>query len=80
MGENSLFEMEYNPGNEVVIRIKSAKLHLMPDSTKGHIKTARKEMLLALRDLVDSAVRREDTHTEGDKVEPKMRRKKIVVE
>ena len=79
MGENSLFEVEYNPDNEVVIRIKSSKLHLMPDGTREHIKTARKEMMLALRDLIDSSLKREQDH-ESHKSENKSRRKKIVVE
>ena len=55
---DSIFEVEYHPGEEVVLRFKSPRFRGLPDSTKQHLLVARKEMLLALRSMLDRAIER----------------------
>jgi len=50
-----VFEVEREPGEEVVIRIRLPKLS---GAARGHLKSARKEGLLALRSLIDAAIER----------------------
>ena len=66
---DSVFEVEYHPGEEVVLRFKSPKFRWLPDSTKQHLLVARKEMLLALRSMLDRAIERmeEPGETKGRK-------------
>ncbi len=69
---DSFFEVEYHPGEEVVLRFKYPKMrHLLPDTTKGHLATAQKEILMALRDILDAAVSR----TPAEEPPPKRKRK-----
>lgn len=55
---DTIFEIEHRPGEEVVLRFKSPQFRLLPDSTRQHLRSARKEMLLALRDMLDKAIER----------------------
>lgn len=55
MGEK-LFECEYEPGEGVVLRIKPFKAKILPASVKSHVRAARKEILLALRSLLDEVI------------------------
>ncbi len=55
---DSIFEVEYHPGEEVVLRFKSPRLRGLPDATRQHLSAARKEMLLALRSMLDRAIER----------------------
>jgi hypothetical protein len=55
---NSIFEIEHHPGEEVVLRFKSPQFRLLPDSTRQHLRSARKEILLALRDMLDKTIER----------------------
>jgi len=55
---NSIFEIEHRPGEEVVLRFKSPQFRHLPDSTKQHLRSARKEALLALRSMLDRAIER----------------------
>ena len=71
-----VFEVEYHPGEEVVLRFKAPTLSVMPEATRGHFRTAGKEMLLALRSLLDKAIERAE---EAEKTEAK-KRTKIEVE
>ena len=66
---DSIFEVEHRPGEEVVLRFKSPKFRMLPDSTKQHLLAARKEMLLALRSMLDKAIERteETRETKGRK-------------
>ena len=67
-----VFEVEYSPGEEVVLRFKLPELPFVPEATKGHFRVARKEMLLALRSLLDKATE----HTEkAEKAKTKQRTK-----
>ncbi len=51
-----VFEIEHRPGEELVLRFKLARLSILPDEARGHFRMARKEMLLALRSLLDKAI------------------------
>ena len=57
MGER-IFEIEYHPGEEIVLRFKVSVLSVMPEATRSHFRTAHKEILLALRSLLDRAIER----------------------
>jgi len=71
-----VFEVEYHPGGEVVLRFKTRGLSVMPEATMGHFRTAHKEMLLALRSLLDKAIERAEA---AEKTKAK-KRTKIEVE
>jgi len=62
---DTIFEVEHRPGEEVVLRFKSPKFRLLPDSTRQHLRSARKEVLLALRDMLDKTIER--TEEPGEK-------------
>jgi len=49
-------EWEHRPGGEFVLRFKPPLPKILPEETRGHIKAVRKEMLLALRSLIDAAI------------------------
>jgi len=71
-----ILEVEYRPGEEVVLRIKAPKGSLLPEATRSHARMARKELLLGLRSLLDSAIESlEKREKEGEK-----KREKIEVE
>ena len=53
---DSIFELEHHPGGEVVLRFKSPKFWGMPDATRQHLLSAKKEVLLALRSMLDQAI------------------------
>ena len=67
-----VFEIEYQPGEEVVLHFKAPILSFMPEATRGHFRTAHKEMLLALRSLLDKAIERAE---EAEKTQAKERTK-----
>ena len=69
-------EWEHRPGEGLILRFKPPLGKIVPDETRGHVRAARKEMLLALRSLVDAAIVREEEA--GKKAEK--RRTKIEVE
>lgn len=71
-----VFEIEYHPGEEVVLRFKAPRLSVVPEAARGHFRTAHKEMLLALRSLLDKAIERAE---EAEKTKAK-KRTKIEVE
>jgi hypothetical protein len=49
-------------------------MNLLPEATKGHLMAARKEILIALRDILDAAVEKAP-----EKKEPAKRKRKIEV-
>jgi len=55
---DSIFEVEYHPGEEIVLHFKSPSFQWLPDSTKQHLSVARKEVLMALRSMLDRAIER----------------------
>ena len=71
-----IFEIEHHPGEEVILRLKTPTLSIMPEATRSHLRTAHKEVLLALRSLLDKAIERTE---EAEKTKAK-RRTKIEVQ
>ena len=70
-----VFEWEYHPGEELVLRFRPPVWKVLPDSAREHVLAARKETLLALRSLLDSAI------DKAEKAEKKTKAKaKIEVE
>jgi len=53
---DTIFKVEYHPGEEVVLRFKPPDFYKFPGPTKQHLLTAKKEMLLALRGMLDKAI------------------------
>ena len=51
-----MFEWQYRPGEEFVFRFRPPEISIFPEAARGHARTARKESLLALRSLIDSAI------------------------
>ncbi len=59
---DSMFEISFQPGEEVVIRLRAPDLKMMKGETVQHIIGAKKEMLLALRSLLDEAIAKTESH------------------
>ena len=55
-----ILEVEHKPGEEVVIRIRTAEFPPVPPQTRSHFRAAQKEGLLTLRSLIDVAIERMD--------------------
>ena len=72
---DSMFEISFQPGEEVVIRLRAPDLKMMKGETAQHILGAKKEMLMALRSLLDEAITKTEAHTE-----PKEEKTRIKVE
>ena len=70
---DSIFEVQYHPGEEVVLRFKSPEFKGLPEPTRQHLLTARKEMLLALRSMLDKAIEKTE-----ERAKPKGGKKKKV--
>lgn len=72
----SIFEVEYRPGEEIVLRFRSPKLRGLPDSTRQHLLAGGREALLALRTILDRAIEK----TEKPEKAPAKKRTKIKVQ
>ena len=53
-------ELEHGEGGEYVLRFKAPQLKLDSDLTGGHLKEAKKEILLAVRSLIDKLIEGEE--------------------
>jgi hypothetical protein len=71
-----IFEVEHEPGEEIVFRIKTAKFPVFSEPVRSHFWAAQKEGLLALRSLIDAAVEQ----TEKVEKPKKKERRKVKVE
>ncbi len=54
-----VLEVEYSSG-EYVLRFSPKNLRVVPEATIDHLMAANKEVLMALRDLLDGAIQRMD--------------------
>lgn len=72
---DSIFEIEYHPGEEIILHFKSPKSWGLAEPTKSHLLAAKKEMLLALRSLLDRTIERVEKADEEK--EPKRARIKV---
>ncbi len=64
---DSIFEVEHRPGEELVLRFKSPRFYGLSDSTKQHMLAAQKEILLALRSMLDGAIEKTERSSEAKK-------------
>ena len=53
-------ELEHGEGDEYVLRLRLPRIKITPDPTGGHLKQAKKEVLLAVRSLIDKAIKVEE--------------------
>jgi len=53
-----ILELERRPGEEYVLRFRPSKLRFLPETTRQHTRAAQKELLLAVRSLIDGAIER----------------------
>ena len=77
---DSPFEIHYSPGDELVIKVKSPIVsEFLPEEVRQHFWTARKEMLMSLRGMLDKAIEKVEEKAEAKS--PKSRKKtKIEIE
>ena len=73
---DSIFEIEYHPGKEVILRFKAPMLGGLPDATRQHLLASGKELLLALRGILDSVIE----YTEKPEKTKESKRTKIEVQ
>jgi len=53
-------ELEHEEGGEYVLRFRAPKIKIPTDLTGGHLKQAKKEILLAVRSLIDEVIKVEE--------------------
>jgi len=53
-------ELEHEEGGEYVLRFRAPKIKIPSDLTGGHLKQAKEEVLLAVRSLIDKAIKGEE--------------------
>lgn len=58
-------ELEHGEGGEYILRFRTPRINISPDPTGGHLKQAKKEVLLAVRSLIDEAIKGEEKKSEG---------------
>ena len=69
-------EWDYHPEEGLILRIRPMFGKLVSDEARTHVRASRKEMLLALRSLIDAVVQKME---EKEKT-PRKGRNKIKVE
>ncbi|MDI6857508.1 MAG: hypothetical protein QME71_04235 [Dehalococcoidia bacterium] len=72
-----VFECELTEDEEIVLRIRKPGMRMFSPEVRGHLLSARKEMLMAMRNLIDAALA---GLTEKEEKEQKARRTEIRVE
>jgi len=58
-------ELEHEEGGEYILRFRTPKIKISPDPTGGHLKQAKREVLLAVRSLIDEAIEGEEKKSQG---------------
>ena len=71
-------EFDYSKEEGFVIRIRPERVRAVPRETREHLLNASKEFLLALRGVLDSAIRR--IEEEGEREQPRRPRRVAVKE
>lgn len=52
----SILDYEYKPGDELVLHFHMPRMRLLPQEARNHWLESQKEMLLAMRSLLDAAI------------------------
>ena len=60
------FELEHEEGGEYVLRFRAPQVRIGPDPTGGHLKQAKKEVLLALRTILNKTIKDEEEKARGN--------------
>lgn len=60
-----VIEVNYDRDEGLTIQVRPQGLHLVPGPARGHLIEARKEVLLAFRDLLDRAISRAEEKAEA---------------
>ena len=71
----SFVEINYNSKDGFTLHVRPKDLNLIPEPTLKHARNAGKEILLAMRSIVDQAIERVEEPREGKP--PRRRRIKI---
>ena len=71
----SFVEINYNSKDGFTLHVRPKDLDLIPEPTLKHARKAGKEILLAMRSIVEQAIERVDEPREGNS--PKRRKIKI---
>jgi len=58
-------QLEHSEGGEYILRFRTPNIRISPDPAKGHLKQAKREILLAVRSLIDEAIEGEEKKSEG---------------
>ena len=74
---DSFFEVHYKPGEEVVLHFKTPDFKGLPEGTRQHMLAAKKEMLIAIRSMLDKAI---DKTEEKAKTKPRGGRTKVDIQ
>ncbi len=53
---SKILEIEQTDDDELVIHVRRPNMKLMSGETAGHLMNARKELLLAIRGVIDAAI------------------------
>lgn len=53
-------KLEHREGGEYIFKFGMPKISISSDPTRGHLKQAKKEILLAVRSIIDGTMEKED--------------------
>jgi len=51
-----IFQVEYRPGEEVVLHVRTPKIRVLPAATANHIRAMERELLEAVRSFIDVGI------------------------
>lgn len=60
-----MFEVEHRPGEGYILRFNPTAPEILPEATRSHLRAAHKEVLLALRSLIDAHIERIERREEA---------------
>ena len=75
-----LLEVQYKPGEELVFRFNTQRLGILSEATRGHLRNANKEFLLALRSVIDRSIDRMEHEQEKGSARGRQRQRVVVEE
>jgi len=58
-------QLEHSEGDEYILKFRVPKISISSDPTGGHLKQAKREILLAVRSLIDEAIEGEEKKSKG---------------
>ena len=65
--DEGFFEVQYKPGQELVIRVRPLRLGTVKNEAFNHFLAANREGLLAVRSILDAAIKATDRPEKTDK-------------